>query len=309
MQFFLKLLALIVFVFGISLSLLLLNKKNEEIKKYQDSLFGAKYDYVKLKTEYENYIEKTKNLRHLEVLSESSKSQNAKISEIIYQYATHVEGDLSIYYKDLRSNESVVIDGDRTYYMASLYKVILTIYILNEVKKGTIQLTDPVVIQDSPTITLGDALDKIVSESNNEYAVGLAEKYGWQTIEKAMKQKLHIDFTFNDALESSVRNMGTLFEEIALSLKLTDSESNYLLNLLKDQKKISKLPKYLPKNIYSHNKTGEFEDYSHDAGIFYTPKANYILLFMSKTKYPGETNELMSQMSKEIYEALNNPQE
>ena len=74
---------------------------------------------------------------------------------------------------------------------------------------------------------------------------------------------------------------------------------------MNNQTHLNKLPKYLPKNIITHNKTGEFEDYSHDVGIFYTPKANYVLIFMSKTPSPGTTDEEMAQMSKDIFNALN----
>jgi len=187
--------------------------------------------------------------------------------------------------------------------MASLYKVILTIYILDQIKQGNITMETQV---GSPPIPLADALTKIITESNNEYAVSLAQKFGWSNINAAMESKLGIDFNFGSKLETNVKNIGALFEDIALSLRLSDTDSSYLLQLLGDQKRLSKLPKYLPKNILSHNKTGELDGYSHDAAIFYTPKENYILVFMSNTKNPGQTNETMAQMSKRLYQAINN---
>src|SRR3989344_1649233 len=178
--------------------------------------------------------------------------------------------------------------------MASLYKIILTLFVVGEAEEKKISLDSSV---GTGSATISEALEKIITESNNEYAQILAEKYGWKTIETKMKEKLGIEFSFSDSLESSVKTIGLLFEDIALSLKVTGDESSYLLNLLKDQKKTGKLPKYLPSTVYSHNKTGEFEEYSHDAGIFYTPKANYILVFMSKTQDPKSTNEQMALMS------------
>lgn len=262
------------------------------LMQYKESVLGLASQYVQLQQQYQNYKEQTKNL--------SSKTN--QIAQIINAYVAKVNGDLSIYYKNLANNESAIVQGDRKYYMASLYKVILTIFILDEIKKG--KITWDTKIGTTSTM-LKTALNKIITESNNEYAQMLAQEYGWEEIEKSMKQKLGIDFTFNQNLEINVKNVGLLFENIALSFKVTGDQSSYLLNLLKDQRTTSKLPRYLSSNIYSHNKTGEFENYSHDAGIFYTPKANYILIFMSKTQDPGITNEQMAQMSKDIYESLN----
>ena len=269
--------------------------------QYKKSVLGLASNYIGLQQQYEDYKTQTKNLRQLNILAEKDSKTN-QIANIINSYAAKVEGDLSIYYKNLANNESIILDGDRKYYMASLYKVFLTIFILDEIKKGKITWDTKI---GTTSATLETGLNKIIIESNNEYAQMLAEGYGWKIIEGEMKKKLGIDFNFNENLEINVKNVGLLFENIALSLKVTGDQSSYLLNLLKNQKNILKLPKYLPANIYAHNKTGEFEDYSHDAGIFYTPKANYILVFMSKTKLPGETNEQMALMSKAIYESLN----
>lgn len=303
MRLFLKLI-------GISCGILILAtvlffytyQKDEEVKTYKKKVLGMYFENIKLKTDFENYKNATQNLRQTKISSQNLSSKNPEIADIINNYSKKTDGDLSIYYKNLTTNEFVTIDGEKKYYMASLYKVILTIYIIDRIKENKIRLEDKV---GDPPISIEEALNRIVSESNNEYAETLGEKFGWIKIEDRMKNKLGIDFSFNTNLEVNVNNIGFLFEEIALSIKISNTESKYLLKLLNEQKKLSKLPKYLPKNIYSHNKTGEFENYSHDAGIFYTPKANYVLVFMSRTAIPYETDERMAQMSKEIYEKLN----
>lgn len=270
--------------------------------QYNQNISFMKASYSVLKKQYNLLQDKEKNLKKITIVANSKESSNNQIAEIINDYANKVDGDISIYYKNLTTEESVIIEGDHKYYMASLYKVILTLYVLDQIQNNKITLDTKV---GTSSATIETALNKIITESNNEYAQTLAQTYGWANIQTEMEKKLGINFSFGEDLQTTVTNIGVLFEEIALSLKVKDNESNYLLNLLKDQTKLSKLPKYLPKNILSHNKTGEFEDYSHDAGIFYTPKANYVLMFMSKTKNPSETNEIMALMSKDIYETLN----
>jgi len=293
-------------IIGITVVVILLTytlyERSAELRQFKRQFFGARTDYVNLQNQFDDYVEKTKNLRQTLVVSNNASSKHIEIGDIISKYGEKIDGDISIYYKNLTTEETILIDADKTYYMASLYKVILSLFILDKIKNEELKLTDKV---GSSSATIEQALNKIITESNNEYAEGLALEYGWENIQAKMKEKLGAEFSFNTDLETSVKSIGLLFEDIALSLKIPYSESSYLLTLLKDQKKTSKLPKYLPSNIYSHNKTGELDGFSHDAGIFYTPKANYILVFMSKSKLPGVTNEQMALMSKEIYESLN----
>lgn len=278
--------------------------QNENMQTYAKELLGTKQDYMKLQAEYTQLKEKEQNLHQTVVLGTSSDEKNIAVSNIINKYTKQVDGEISMYYKNLGTEESITVDPDRKYYMASLYKVILVLYLLDKVHVGAASFSDRV---GSGSATLDFAIDKIITESNNEYAQTLARQYGWKNIEQAMKQKLGIEFSFDGDLQSSIRNVEKLFEEIAYALNISNDESEYLLKLMNNQKKTNKLPKYLPKNIYSHNKTGELEQFSHDAGIFYTPRANYILIFMSKTQRPDTTNELMAKMSKEIFDTLNPP--
>lgn len=277
----------------------------EQISKmlrYREAVLGVSSNYLTLQKQYDTYKEQTKNLKKVIILAKNPQSNINQVSDIVQNYTNKIKGDVSIYFKNLTTSESLVVNGDEKYYMASLYKVILALYLLDEIKHNRLNLDDKV---GTTSATIKLALDKIITESNNELAVTLAEEYNWQKIEKTMKTKLGIDFKFNKKLEISVTNVGILFENITSSLKIPQEESEYILKLLGNQKITSKLPRYLSKNVYSHNKTGEFENYSHDAGIFYTPKANYILVFMSKTENPQATNEQMARMSKEIYELLN----
>lgn len=280
----------------------LLYEQLAHLIQYKQTVLGIASNYLTLQKQYEDYYEQTKNLKQVIILAKNKESNINRIEDAVNNYTKNIEGDISIYYKNLTTNESLVLNPDQKYYMASLYKVILTAFILHEVENGKTTLSAKI---GTSSATLKDGLAQIITESNNEYAQAIANEYGWRKIEKQMKDKFGIEFSFTEKLEISIRNVGILFEDIALALNLPQSESNHLLTLLENQKRRSKLPKYLPANIYSHNKTGEFGDYSHDAGIFYTPKANYILVFMSKAQNPSATNEQMALMSKEIYELLN----
>lgn len=275
--------------------------QHENIKTYAKEVLGVKQSYNQLASEYTKLKQKKLPEKKNSQQTKSPDTTSKTIAAIIDKY-TAKTSDISVYYKNLSTDASVAVNPDKKYYMASLYKIILVLYMLDKIENGTASLSDRV---GTSSATLDFAIDKIITESNNEYAQTLAQKYGWKNIEKVMRQTLSIEFSFDDDLEISIKNVGKLFEEIARPSKITEDDSRTVLTLMNNQKKTNKLPKYLPKNIYSHNKTGEFEEFSHDAAIFYTPRANYILIFMSKSKNPAATDEQMALMSKEIYDALN----
>lgn len=301
MRHFLPVFTIIFFVTSISLIVVVLTQA-EKLSRNKNTFFNLLSQNIKLSSEVNNYKDQAKNMKQIIVSSNTTQSKNQQVAAIISHYTNIPSGTISLYYKNLTTNESVIVDGDRNYYMASLYKVIIAEYVLEAARIGKLSLNDVI---GSPAITINNALKLIITESNNEYAQAIAEKYGWKNIESFIKAQFGIDFSFNTNLLGNVKNIGMLFEYIAQSVKISDAESTYILQLLHQQERTTKLPKYLPKNIYSHNKTGEFEDYSHDAAIFYSPKANYVLVFMSKTGDPAKTNEQMALMSKEIYDVLN----
>lgn len=264
---------------------------------------GEASNHQALQNQYsKDYRGQSKKAQQATIPPQNKDSNTNQVANVVNSFSQKTEGDISIYYKNLTTNESLILNPDQEYYMASLYKIILALYLLDKVRNGKLALEEKV---GTSSATLELAIEKIITESNSEYAIMLADQHGWLNIENEMEKKLGIEFSFAKDLAISVKNVGIIFEEIASPSKIPKSDSEYLLVLLGNQKLRSKLPKYLPSNIYSYNKTGEFEDYSHDAAIFYTPKANYILIFMSKTKNPSFTNEQMALMSKEIYESLN----
>lgn len=112
--------------------------------------------------------------------------------------------------------------------------------------------------------------------------------------------------------ESSVGTDGsipiTTASDIALFLeKLYNGQvinrqySDEMLAILKNQKLNNKLPKYLPNTIQIAHKTGELGDFTHDGGIVYTPKGDYIIIILSKSDYPPGAEDRIAQVSKAVY--------
>ena len=84
--------------------------------------------------------------------------------------------------------------------------------------------------------------------------------------------------------------------------QLTDEEYTVkMLELLKDQRLNNKLPLYLPLAVQVAHKTGEIDEYSHDAGIVNALNGDYIIVIMTKSDDPESANERIALVSKAVY--------
>ncbi len=80
----------------------------------------------------------------------------------------------------------------------------------------------------------------------------------------------------------------------------TDSTAR-MLDLLKKQKLNNKIPKNLPPELVIAHKTGELGWFSHDAGIIYSEKGDYIIVVMSESSIPKAAEDRIADLSKNIY--------
>ena len=78
-----------------------------------------------------------------------------------------------------------------------------------------------------------------------------------------------------------------------------------MIALLKQQTLNDKLPKYLPENVEIAHKTGEIDRFSHDAGIVFFEKGDYIIVVLSETDNSPAANERIADISKKVFEYFN----
>jgi len=74
-----------------------------------------------------------------------------------------------------------------------------------------------------------------------------------------------------------------------------------MIELLKKQQLNNKLPKNLPPNTVIAHKTGELGWFTHDAGIIYSEKGDYLIVAMSESSSPKGAEERIAQLSADIF--------
>ena len=96
-------------------------------------------------------------------------------------------------------------------------------------------------------------------------------------------------------------------ERIYKNTAVSPSASKEMLELLLAQQFNDRIPKYLPSVTRVGHKTGEIENFRHDAGIVIGQRGQYIFVFLSQTQNPTEAAETIATLSYEIYNALEAP--
>ena len=91
-----------------------------------------------------------------------------------------------------------------------------------------------------------------------------------------------------------------------LFIAIYNDQGQSSLFWLKIKMLYNKLPKYLPQGTIVAHKTGEIGYSSHDGGIVFSPKADYIIVVFSKSDIPAAAEERIAQISKNVYEYFNN---
>lgn len=105
---------------------------------------------------------------------------------------------------------------------------------------------------------------------------------------------------------TSAEDCGSLLEKIYKGECVSREASEFMLDLLKKQEVIWKIPEGLPEGIRSANKTGETDDQQHDIAIVYGEQTDYIICIMSE-KISSEDTAVQNirDISRIVYQYLN----
>lgn len=175
-------------------------------------------------------------------------------------------------------------DADETVLAASFYKLAVLLEAERRIAAGT--LTDDVPVRVTvadhreggavtpagTTLALDEALDRMITRSDNATALALIRLLGVAAIHAAVEAEGvgPLRFTRTGAM-TSARAIATFFGELARSELVSATASARMLDRLERQEVAGGIPKRLPPGTVVAHKTGALELLTHDAGIVYEP--------------------------------------
>ncbi len=244
------------------------------------------------------------------------------IDGIVKEGLSGATGTYSVVIKNLSTNEEYLLNENRTYKTASLYKLWVMVEAFKQIEEGT--LTHEMRIGDSIenlnsrfniatdaaekkegsiTLTIDEALERMITYSDNYSALLLSSKVKLKSVSELLEDLGLYDSIVGKNLPTSTAYDTALFYEKLYKNELGNkSSTNEMLSLLKKQQIKRKLPKYLPGDVMIAHKTGELDSFSHDSGIVYTPHGNYIIVVMSESANPKGAEERIANISKSVYD-------
>lgn len=229
----------------------------------------------------------------------------------------------SVFIKNLKNGERYYLNQDKIYETASLYKlwVMATVYkqienrnlkkeeilsadVFDLNRKFNIASESAELSDGTVTWSIEDALRNMITISDNYSALLLSDRVKISNVSKFL-----IEQGFNESkvgtLEtnpvSSAKDIGIFFEKLYNGQLANEQDTKEMFELLKQQQINTKLSKFLPENVVIGHKTGELGGFSHDAGIVFSEKGDYIIVVMSDTELPANANENIANLSKDIY--------
>ncbi len=246
------------------------------------------------------------------------------LETVVQNELKSTQGDYAVSIKNLKTGERYYYNEQTVFDAASLYKLFVMATVFQKIQNGNLTKVQvlsqkiPVLNQKfrissesaelkegSITLPVQSALTRMITISDNYSALLLAENARLSNVSAFLKDNTFTGSrvgTRGETPATTASDMTSFFQKLYNNeLATTDLTADMLL-LLRHQQLNSKIPKYLPTEIRVAHKTGELGRLSHDAGIVYTPKGDYIIVVLSDTNKPVDANEKIALISKAVYD-------
>jgi beta-lactamase class A len=246
------------------------------------------------------------------------------LARVVQDSLKGAPGNYAIYIKNLKTNEMYFEEDRKSYDTASLYKLWVMGTVFKKIESG--ELTGDQVLSQSVatlnnefgispadaeltsggvTFSVDEALTKMITISHNYAALLLTEQVKLSAIADYLQQNGFKDSkvgTDGSNPSTNAHDVAMFLEKLYKGQLGNKDSTEKMLNLLKAQQLNNKLPKYMPKDVVIAHKTGELGTFTHDAGIVYTPKGDYIIVILSEADTPSDAEDEIGQLSEAVYE-------
>ena len=233
-------------------------------------------------------------------------------------------GTYGIALKNLKTDESYYLNEHKYFDSASLYKLWIMATAYDLIEKGKLKedevLTQEIAILNEKfniasesaeftegeiSLTVKSAINQMITISHNYAALLLSERIRLASVREYLKSK--------GFLESKIGTQSTLptvtpldielfFEKLYKGELANQESTQKMIDVLTKQTFKNKLPKTLPEDVLIAHKTGELDYFTHDGGIIFSDKGNYIIVVMSESKFPLGAEGRIADISKNVYE-------
>jgi len=247
------------------------------------------------------------------------------LAALVQQHLGGLRGLFGVAIKDLDSGRGVLINADREFPAASLFKLPVMYEVYRQRDAGRLSLADSLTLTahyaqydlgtlDVPvgsTVSVGWALERMITRSDNSTANLLLDRVGVANVNDTMRELgLRETRISGDKLTTSPRDMLLLLELLATGRGPSPNSSTEMVQLLLEQRVNDRLPAQLPRDTPVAHKTGNLDGVVHDVGIVYSPAATFVIaLLAAEVPDVGQVSQAEAALARAVYDYFNPPGE
>ena len=155
------------------------------------------------------------------------------------------------------------------------------------------------------TYTVKDALELMITISHNYAALLLSEKVRLSQVASFLESNGFNESkvgTDGSVPETTAADMALFLEKLYTGKLANTENTDKMIELLNRQRLNNKIPKGLPAGVVVAHKTGEIGTFTHDAGIIFTPKGDYIEVVLTDSQQPSIAEDRIGALSRQVYD-------
>lgn len=228
-------------------------------------------------------------------------------------------GQYSVYYEDLVTGERFGIDENTVLTAASLNKIYIVGNLYNRANKGTIELSDTIVIQPGDIQDYGTGSLRY-EEPGNPYTLSYLAKLAMKESDNTAAHVLDIYLdeakiqNYVNALgltatsmvnnTTSAADVGAFFKLMYQGKVTSSAFTKEMFGYMTQTDFEDRIPRNLPKSVIVQHKTGDGVGYIHDGGIIEDGDTKYVLVVLSSNvSDEDKTKQTIGSISKLVYTA------
>jgi beta-lactamase class A len=210
----------------------------------------------------------------------SVNTYNALEPAVLDWIASQKGSEWSVAIQDLDNpNNSLFIDSDKQYYTASLYKLLITLPLVQKAPFENWQLR---TLSSAGNQTYDKCVNRMLALSDNPCGEAVGFFVGWSRAEKSLKNAgLTRTALATSDLRTTAGDMSKFLEGLANGKWFNQQTKEFILNSMANGKYRSGIPAGC-EGCRVYNKIGDLKGYLHDAAIVEDGTSRYVLVVLSK---------------------------
>jgi beta-lactamase class A len=240
------------------------------------------------------------------------------LAALVEHHLGDQRGIFGVAIKALEGGQGVLVNADRAFPAASLFKLPVMYEVYRQRDAGQLTLAERLILTwryaeldlgtlDVPigtALSVEAALRRMIAISDNASANMLADRVGWLSLNATVRDLgLQETRLTSSALTTSPRDMLLLLELLARGEGPTAASSADMIELLLEQRVNDRLPARLPPGIAVAHKTGNLDGIIHDVGIVYAPGAPFVIaLLAEEAPYYGQVAQAQAALTRAVYD-------